>query len=396
MLEVFAPHRPLPAPRLAVLWESMPPRLPRPAWLFSAREDLLAFLFPTLLALGIVAILSAGGGLQAPLGPLGWLLAIVCVDVAHVWATIYRVYTVPGELRRRPLLYLGLPALAYAVSVGLYAVSALTFWRVLAYLALYHFIRQQYGWIALSGRRAPAPRHARLDRWLDGIAVYLGTLYPVVYWHTQLPRRFHWFVPQDFFLPAPTWLASLLHVAWLGVGIVWLLRQVGRTLAEGTLPAAKLLIMGSTWLSWYVGIVVYNSDVAFSLCNVLPHGIPYFVLLFRYRQNELAERSLAGGSPTPTSTPGPTATSPRATASAILLFLLPLLGLAFVEEGLWDCLVWHDHAMIFPLPQLEPAAWLLGLLVPLLALPQSTHYLLDAWVWRVGPKNPDLRRRLGL
>ena len=52
--------------------------------------------------------------------------------------------------------------------------------------------------------------------------------------------------------------------------------------------------------------------------------------------------------------------------------------------------------MLFPLPQFEPAAGLLVFLVPLFALPQSTHYLLDAWIWRVGPKNPDLRRRLGL
>lgn len=366
----------------------MRPRSLRPAWLFSAREDLLAFLVPTLVAVSLVLWLDARGGLSAPLGPLGWLLAIVFVDVAHVWATIYRVYTVPGEVRRRPILYLGLPLLAYGLGVGLYAISALTFWRVLAYLALYHFIRQQYGWIALCGRRSPAPRYAHLDRWLDGAAVYLGTLYPVVHWHTQLPRRFHWFVPQDFFLPAPAWLLSLVQAAWLLVGGLWLLRQLQRSLTEATLPVAKLLVMGSTWLSWYVGIIAYNSDVAFSLCNVLPHGIPYFVLLFRYRQGEQAER----GQPATSAAPRP----PRPTVSAVLLFLLPLLGLAFAEEGLWDCLVWHDHAMLFPLPQLDLTTGLLVFLVPLFALPQSTHYLLDAWIWRVGPKNPDLRRRLGL
>ncbi len=375
----------------------MPSRTPRLAWLFSAREDLLAFLLPTLTALIMVRFLVGSDGLAAPLGPLGWLLAIVFVDVAHVWATIYRVYTVPGEVRRRPGLYLGLPLLAYSVGVGLCAVSALTFWRVLAYLALYHFIRQQYGWIALCGRRAPALRYARLDPILDGAAVYLGTIYPVVHWHANLPRRFHWFVPQDFFLPAPPALLQLAHAAWLFVGGLWLLRQLQRTVSEGMLPAGKLLVMGSTWLSWYVGIVAYNSDVAFSLLNVLPHGIPYFVLLFRYRQSELAERHRQT-EPAEHAQPEATNAPPRppTTLTAILIFLLPLMGLAFVEEGLWDCLVWHDHAMLFPLPQFEPAAGLLVFLVPLFALPQSTHYLLDAWIWRVGPKNPDLRRRLGL
>ena len=380
-------------------------RAPRAAWLFSPQEDLLAFLAPTLLA--VVLLWTAGGAVHDPLGPLGWLLSVVFVDVAHVWATIYRVYTVPGEVKRRPWVYLGLPAVAYGVSVALYSLSALTFWRALAYLAVYHFMRQQYGWIALCSRRAPAPRGAHLDRWLDGAAVYIGTLYPIVYWHAHLPRRFHWFVPQDFFLTAPGWLASVFHVAWLGIGALWLLRQGQRVIVEWNgerpLPATKLLVMGSTWLSWYVGIVCFNSDYAFSLCNVLPHGMPYFVLLYRYRQSVLREQqarpateSSVGAAPTAVTGSAPPARPFRFSIAAWLLFLLPLFAIAFVEEGLWDRLVWHDHPQFFPLPEVHPPSWLLVLLVPLLALPQSAHYLLDAWIWRVGPKNPDLKRRLGL
>ena len=378
---------------------AMPSQPLRITWLFSWAEDLFAFLMPTLLAVSLVLLVRDAQ--HAPLGPLGWLLTVVFVDVAHVWATIYRVYTVPGEVKRRPLLYLGIPALAYAASVVLYSLSALTFWRALASLAVYHFVRQQYGWIALCGRRAPAPRWAALDRGLDTLAIYIGTLYPLVYWHAHLPRRFHWFVAKDFFLPAPAWLASVFFVAWLLIGGLWLVRQIHRLLDERSLPAAKLLVMGSTWLSWYLGIVYYNSDFAFSVCNVLPHGVPYFVLLYRYRQNELRDRE-AQSEPAPV--PHRAAATPlhhdpsrvRYSATAVLMFLLPLFALAFCEESLWDRLIWHDHARFFPLPEIDPPAWLLVLLVPLLALPQSSHYLLDAWIWRVGPQNPDLRRRLGL
>jgi hypothetical protein len=28
-------------------------------------------------------------------------------------------------------------------------------------------------------------------------------------------------------------------------------------------------------------------------------------------------------------------------------------------------------------------------------VPQATHYVLDAWIWRVRPENPELARHLG-
>jgi hypothetical protein len=54
--------------------------------------------------------------------------------------------------------------------------------------------------------------------------------------------------------------------------------------------------------------------------------------------------------------------------------------LAFAEELLWDRLVWHDRDWLFG------AGWRARdwrwIAVPLLALPQLTHYLLDGLVWR--------------
>ena len=37
-----------------------------------------------------------------------------------------------------------------------------------------------------------------------------------------------------------------------------------------------------------------------------------------------------------------------------------------------------------------------GNLVPLLALPQATHYLLDAWIWKVRPGNETAAAAMGL
>ena len=66
---------------------------------------------------------------------------------------------------------------------------------------------------------------------------------------------------------------------------------------------------------------------------------------------------------------------------------LPLLLVAFAEEWGWDRFVWHENGLFFPGPDLFPGGALLSFLVPLLALPQATHYALDAFIWKVRPEN---------
>ena len=62
----------------------------------------------------------------------------------------------PEEVRRRPFLYFGTPVLAFLAGAMLYSLGSMVFWRVLAYLAVWHFVRQQYGWVALyRARLAP-------------------------------------------------------------------------------------------------------------------------------------------------------------------------------------------------------------------------------------------------
>lgn len=349
-----------------------------PLWLLSPAFDLAAFLLPPLVSLAACAALAAAGALDQPVGPVPWLLAVVLVDVAHVYATAYRVYAEPAELRRRPVLYATVPLGCYAVGVALHAVSSLTFWRALAYLAVVHFVRQQAGWIALSRHRDGALplRWRRIDRLLDDAAIYAGTLYPLLWWHAHLPRRFHWFLEGDFAGGLPPALVRALAPVYLALGLLWLLRQVHRALVGHGIHVGKALVMLGTWATWYVGIVALDSDLAFTLTNVLTHGVPYLLLVWRYRT--------ARHEPD----------QPR-TVRSFALFYAPLAVAALLEEGLWDRLLWHEHGMLFPLPSVEPSAAALTLLVPLLALPQATHYLLDAWIWRMA-QNPGLARYLGL
>ena len=48
--------------------------------------------------------------------------------------------------------------------------------------------------------------------------------------------------------------------------------------AMGGLGRVKI----TTALCWHVGIITFNSDYAFTVTNVVIHGIPYLVLVYWY------------------------------------------------------------------------------------------------------------------
>jgi hypothetical protein len=139
-------------------------------WLFSPVVDLCTFLGSALLALGLLVVGYFAGWLHGDTPEFLWVAAILMIDVAHVYATGFRVYFDPAELRRRPWLYGLAPALAFAVGAALYSESHVWFWRALAYLAVFHFVRQQYGWVALY--RAKAGERSTFGLWIDWRSIW--------------------------------------------------------------------------------------------------------------------------------------------------------------------------------------------------------------------------------
>ena len=91
---------------------------------------------------------------------------------------------------------------------------------------------------------------------------------------------------------------------------------------------------------------------------------------------------------------GPGLVSRAFRPGAWALYLAPLVTLAFLEEWGWDRVLWHERPGLFPGAALRPGPEALALIIPLLAVPQATHYVLDGWIWRTRG-NPGLRERLG-
>jgi hypothetical protein len=339
-------------------------------WLFSREIDLTVFLGSAIASLALLAIGWQLGILNGESPDWTWISAVLLIDVAHVWSTSFRVYFDKAELKRRLWLYLLVPAGGYAIGVALYSEGELLFWKVLALVAVFHFVRQQYGWVALYRRKRVETE--TWTWWIDAVAVYLASIYPLAFWMTRLPRNFEWFVQNDFVS-----IPSLVEAALFPVYVLALAAYFGKSVYQyfttGFVNIGKDIVVATTAVCWYVGIVLFNSDYAFTVTNVVIHGVPYFALIYVYARMRREK----------------TGRVYKALSSNWLFFLATLWALAYVEELFWHRGVWHEKEWLFG------ADWdwtrnLRTLIVPLLALPQITHYVLDAFIWRK-KSNPDLK-----
>lgn len=332
-------------------------------WLFSAPVDLGVFLGSAALALGALLIGARAGVLNDRAPEWTWIPAVLLIDVAHVWGTGFRVYFDATELKRRPWLYTLVPVLGLIIGIALYSEGQIVFWRALAYMAVFHFVRQQYGWVMLY--RARVGERDRFGRWLDTATIYLATVYPLIYWHAHLPRPFWWFVENDFITTVGlSTLERVVRPLYLLTLSAFVVRSLYRWVTLRQMNPGKDIVVLTTAACWYAGIVTFNSDYAFTVTNVIIHGVPYLALVYWYARTRRPQADKAY----------------RFLTRGPVTFLATLWLIAYLEELLWDRGVWHDRAWLFG------AGWNVGMLkviiVPLLALPQLTHYVLDGFIWR--------------
>ena len=365
----------------------------RQPWIHSPAIDTGFILAPAVLATLIALGINTAGHAQAGVSLAAWAVLVIGIDVAHVYSTLYRTYLDPIERRQLSGWLIGTPLATWVLGVLLYTASAATFWSVLAYTAVFHFVRQQYGFLMLYSRGERA-----LPQWsrrLDQVAIYGATLFPLLYWHTHLPRPFVWFTDGDFLaLPAVLWRFALpLYIALFAA---YLLKEITLYVRVRSINWPRNALVLGTALSWYVGIVAAAGDLVFTLTNVVAHGIPYMALTCIYARRR-DDRAASEGTPCG----GRGGYQVKSSRSLFVLRLLPyaiglLVVLAFVEEGLWDGLVWREHLALFPgfqfLPHIESLS-ALSLLVPLLSVPQMTHYVIDGVIWRLRT-HPEWRKTL--
>lgn len=343
-------------------------------WIYSARTDGWFILAPPFLVLLCILFFSGLFASQRDAVSAGaWVILILLVDVSHVYSTLYRTYFDRETYQLKKSVLLLIPLVCFVAGVILHSIDGLLFWRILAYTAVFHFIRQQYGFMRIYSRYE---KTRNWERRIDACAVYTAALYPVLFWHLHLPRNFNWFVEGDFWGFRVPWLDTVGLVFYITILVIYLCKEVRLIWLSRSINIPRNMIILGTVLSWYVGIVAYNGDLAFTALNVISHGVPYMALVWIYGKKK-------------SKLPAPAASWIMKYAFGrygLLIFLGIIFLLAYLEEGFWDALVWREHASffrIFPsLPQINNDM-ALSVIVPLLSLPQLTHYVIDGFIWKM-------------
>jgi hypothetical protein len=330
-------------------------------WIVSPGWD-AACIWGPVWAAGLLALVVPAG---AEVGTWSWLVLVLGIDVAHVWSTLFRTYLDADWRRARPGLAWGAPAVAAVGTVSLSWAAPAWFWTGMAWLAVFHFIRQPIGFAALYrlvGGWPSRDREAQIER----AALVAVTLGPIVWWHAHLPRPFVWFADGDFWPALPPIVGTVALAAAAVTLLGW---AVARVWGGRSNPGGDLWVVG-TALAWGGGIVWGRSDLAFTLSNVVAHGLPYVALVGVAARRSAVQRGRGPG-------------LALVGAGWGLLVALPWT-LAFLEEAAWDLLVSHEHPTLFGEAD-GLTGGLLRVAVGLLAVPQVTHYLLDGWIWRFPP-----------
>ena len=351
-------------------------------WLFSKKTDLLSLFLPVWL----IWIWAFTADLENKSLPTwAWFVFILGIDVCHVWSTVFRTYLNKSDRlnHKKSIRYIPLILLPILFSTAL--ISTQLFWSVLAYIAVFHFIKQQYGFLALytfKNQEKPSKLKKQFDKW----TIYTGMVYPVIFWHFDKDRVFNWFIEHDF-LPLFELINSIQIFSYLNIGyfillIVWIGSEIkaskGKHFAWG-----KVFWVVSTSLNWYIGIVHFNSDYIFSITNVVAHGVPYLVLIINYK---IGEEQIQRG--------GKLAFTEALMSTFSVLVLIFFIG--FFEEYFWDMLVNLERHEIFEIVSpywihIENSPVLIALSTAILTLPQATHYVLDGIIWKFNASNPKLK-----
>ncbi len=322
-------------------------------WIFGKKLDLALFvgmLFILFLIQKYLSIENSGFYLGSGLALTANFLYLSFLDVPHAVASFYQVYK-PNNRKNFTLLKLCTPIIIVAVIFPVVLFSKSFAYSVVTYFNIFHFIRQQYGWIRFSQDKSNLQLSAA-QSFSDKILIYVLTLVPVMMLHVGAQAQAtDWMFENDLFIISSQSVYFLLDIFFWLVVLSYTAFQIKLIHRGLCYPLGKLVILISTGIAWYGGLVcLQNSEQTLMLDGL--HVVPYLVLVYVFNKSK-----------------------------GKAFYYIPLLAVGLV----WALLFLH-----FDSNDSIPAALVISALISI----AISHYVFDGFVWKTKTPNADLNEFL--
>lgn len=321
--------------------------------------------------------------LDDSVSPIWFFVFLIVFDTGHVWATLLRTYDRKNIRIQKRKILTTIPIVSFFILfiLSIFGMQS-TDWTILpfmfiAYMAVFHFIKQQVGFIQLYHHKESIPKSLRTvstfaNKWIW----WSSTLFPFLWWMMEYEdKNFEWFMKWEF-----TFLANIIpHFSgiWIlfgGIVMLYILIECIIIFFWWKLNPLKILYIIGTFGVWYSGMVVHNNVFIFGFGNVLLHAMNYYGIVIASTQNNpkdyrvwLQNRILSHN------------------IYAISLILMSTIVIfAFVEEYFWDQFIWQSESRFFWdfLYNTIHNPIILAVIFSLLGSIQVSHYLLDRYIWK--------------
>src|SRR5438552_9034775 len=263
-------------------------------WIINAREDLIWFIGSVASSYALLILYTTG---VLPLIPMvaGWAIQI---DAPHVFGTFSRTYFDASEWKTRKRLLLG-SLLFFVVGPTLVLLGfGFTFFFVAALWAYYHLVKQHYGFMVLYKKKNNDL--APVDNALDRLLLTFAFNYPFVAFIANDPNAMARVPPM--LRSGVNSVAMLLLVGTIGLGVMWLGRQLQRAALRQTLDVPKYLLLAAAIpMHWIVLLTpMPNKPIAIVAILTIYHNLQYHRLIWFHNQKyvERGHPGRTGSSPT--------------------------------------------------------------------------------------------------
>lgn len=319
---------------------------------FSPKLDFIAFstYIPIVLIYLVLSTFNLDFTQSLPISMmfLGWLL----VDGSHVYSTLFITYFDKEAFQESKTKLILTPVLLLAINCLLFYIKPLYFYRFLANLAMFHFIRQEFGWMKIASRLDDQLPDwiARVDRYCS----YVMTVAPMALIMTRIDRT--WYAKGDLFM-IPEWLGNGIFMLLLPAVTIFLGVNIYHTYKTKTFNTAKLLVFINTMVSWYIAKIAGIHPTVAMFIIFMAHGIPYLFIAFK------AER-----------------------VSDKVPFLKKMgawkyLAMYLFCVGIWLVAAQLHHNKVFR-PFKTPGNFTGYFIIALAWTPAMSHFVIDGFIWK--------------